>query len=251
VRERFWEIDILRGVAVIAMVLYHFSYDLAYFVGLFDVGFFRSGVGLNTGRMIGGTFIFLAGLSLTLSYGRAVVSQPPGGTPGGTLFWKYLGRGLRIFSYGLLITLFTWIFVPNEMIVFGILHLIGASIVLAYPFLRLRLANVALGLICIAVGLYLHDFGTTHPWLAWMGIRPNFFMLDYWPIFPWFGVMLLGLFAGNALYGDVSKQAARTAPRAPLSRPLAFLGRHSLLVYFVHQPILIAALVLLGVARIP
>ena len=142
-RERFWEIDILRGVAVIAMVLYHFSYDLAYFVGLFDVVFFRSGVGLNIGRMIGGTFIFLAGLSLTLSYGRAVVSQPSGGT----LFWKYLGRGLRIFSYGLLITLFTWIFVPNEMIVFGILHLIGASIVLAYPFLRLRLANVALGFI--------------------------------------------------------------------------------------------------------
>jgi uncharacterized membrane protein len=247
VRERFWEIDILRGVAVIAMVLYHFSYDLAYFVGLFDVGFFRSGVGLNIGRMIGGTFIFLAGLSLTLSYGRAVVSQPPGGT----LFWKYLRRGLRIFSYGLLITLFTWIFVPNEMIVFGVLHLIGASIVLAYPFLRLRLVNAALGLICIAVGLYLHDFSTTHPWLAWMGIRPNFFMLDYWPIFPWFGVMLLGVFAGNALYGDASKQAVRTAPRPPLSRPLAFLGRHSLLVYFVHQPILIAALVLLGVARIP
>jgi uncharacterized membrane protein len=75
-------------------------------------------------------------------------------------------------------------------------------------------------------------------------------MLDYWPIFPWFGVMLLGVFVGNALYSDVSKQAARTAPRPPLSRPLAFLGRHSLLVYFVHQPILIAALVLLGVARI-
>jgi uncharacterized membrane protein len=247
VRERLWEIDVLRGIAVIAMVLYHFSYDLAYLGGLFDVGFFRSGVGLNMGRMIGGTFIFLAGLSLALSYSRAVASQPAGGT----LCWKYLGRGLKIFSYGLVITFFTWIFLPNEMIVFGILHLIGASIILAYPFLRLKLANVALGLFCIAVGSYLHDFSVAHPWFAWLGIRPNSFMLDYWPLFPWFGVTLLGIFAGNALYGDVSKRAVRTTPSPPSSRPLAFLGRHSLLIYFVHQPVLIAALVLLGVGRIP
>jgi uncharacterized membrane protein len=234
VRERLWEIDVLRGIAVIAMVLYHFSYDLAYLGGLFDVGFFRSGVGLNMGRMIGGTFIFLAGLSLALSYSRAVASQPTGGT----LFFKYLGRGLRIFSYGLVITFFTWIFLPNEMIVFGVLHLIGASIILAYPFLRLKLANVALGLFCIA-------------WFAWLGIRPNSFMLDYWPLFPWFGVTLLGVFAGNALYGDVSKRAVRTTSPPPSSRPLAFLGRHSLLIYLVHQPVLIAALVLLGVGSIP
>ena len=137
------------------------------------------------------------------------------------------------------------------MIVFGILHLIGASIILAYPFLRLKLANVALGLFCIAVGLYLHDFSVAHPWFAWLGIRPNSFMLDYWPLFPWFGVTLLGVLAGNALYGDVSKRAVRTTPPPPSSRPLAFLGRHSLLIYFVHQPVLIAALVLLGVSRIP
>ena len=140
VRERFWEIDALRGIAVVAMVLYHFSYDLAFF-GLFDVGFFRSGLGLNTGRLIGGSFIFLAGISLTLSYARVTASRPSGEK----LFRKYFSRGLRVFSYGLVITLLTWIFLPNEMIVFGILHLIGASIVLAYPFLRLRLANVALG----------------------------------------------------------------------------------------------------------
>jgi uncharacterized membrane protein len=137
------------------------------------------------------------------------------------------------------------------MIVFGILHLIGASIVLAYPFLRLKLANVALGLLCIAIGLYLNDFSAAHPWLAWLGIRPTYFMLDYWPLFPWFGVALLGVFAGNALYGDASKRATRATPQPPSSRPLAFLGRHSLLAYFVHQPVLIAALVLLGDGRIP
>ncbi len=245
---RLWEIDALRGIAVVAMVLYHFSYDLAYF-GIFGVGFFRSGLGLETGRAIGTSFIFLAGLSLTLSYRRALARR----SPGQELFRKYLGRGLRIFSYGLLITFLTWIFVPREMIVFGVLHLIGVSIVLAYPFLGLRLPNVALGAGCIVLGLYLGNFGTDHPWLAWLGIRPDFFMLDYWPIFPWFGVVLLGVFAGNALYGNQRKRTARAAPPLRAVRPLTFLGRHSLPIYLVHQPVLLATLILLGVgdAKIP
>jgi uncharacterized membrane protein len=239
--RRFWEIDVLRGIAVVAMILYHFSYDLAYFAHLFDPRFFRSGFGLDAGRAIGSTFIFLAGLSLTLSYRRAVRS------PEQKLFRKYLGRGVRIFSYGLVITLVTWIFVPEGMIVFGILHLIGASIILAYPFLRLKLPNVALAAGCIALGLYLRNLHVDQPWLVWLGVRPDFFMLDYWPIFPWFGVVLLGIFAGNVLYGGEKRTTAGLAPKLPGVRPLAFLGRHSLLVYFVHQPVIIAALVLLGV----
>lgn len=234
----------MRGIAVVAMVLYHFSYDLAYFAHLFDVGFFRRGIGLDLGRAIGTSFIFLAGLSLTLSYRRTIARRPPGQN----LFFKYLWRGLRIFSYGLVITLLTWIFVPNEMIVFGVLHLIGASVILAYPFLKLRLPNVALGVGCIVVGLYLNGFQAEGPWLAWLGIRPDFFMLDYWPLLPWFGVALLGVFAGNALYGGGRKRDAGPAPRLPAIRPLTFLGRHSLPVYLVHQPILIAVLLLLGVA---
>ena len=242
-RERFWEIDALRGIAVVAMVLYHFSYDLAFFAGLFDVGFFRSGLGLGAGRVIGGSFIFLAGLSLTLSYGRATASR----SAGESLFRKYLLRGLRIFSCGMAITLVTWIFLPNGTIVFGILHLIGASIILAYPFLNLKSPNVALGAACIAAGVLLRNLGVQSPWLVWLGTDPTFFMLDYWPIFPWFGVMLLGVAAGNALYGDRRKRAAPPIPRPRTVRPLAFLGRHSLTVYLVHQPVLLAALALLGV----
>ncbi len=246
VHGRLWEIDALRGIAVVAMIAYHFSYDLAYF-GLFDVGFFRAGIGLDAARLIGGTFISLAGISLTLSYGKAVSSR----ASGRSLFWKYLGRGLRIFSYGLAITLLTWIFLPNEMIVFGILHLIGVSVVLAYPFLNLKLPNVVLGVTCIALGAFLRGIEVHSAWLVWLGADPTFFMPDYWPIFPWFGVMLLGVAAGNFLYGDRTKLAARPQPR--VVRPLTFLGRHSLTVYLVHQPVLIAALVLLGVgeARLP
>lgn len=241
-----WEIDALRGFAVVAMVLYHFSYDLAYF-GLFDVRFFRSGLGLDAGRAIGTSFIFLAGLSLTLSYRRALASGPPGRK----LFRKYLGRGLRIFAYGLIITFVTWIFVPEGMILFGILHLIGVSIILAYPFLGFKLPNVVLGAGCIVIGLYLRNFSAEHPWLVWLGTRPDFFMLDYWPIFPWFGMVLLGVFAGNTLYGGLRKRATAVAPPIPAIRPLSFLGRHSLPVYLAHQPILLAALLLLGVGNAP
>lgn len=236
--------DVLRGVAVVAMVLYHFSYDLAYLAGLFDVGFFRDGLGLNLGRAIGGTFIFLAGLSLTLSYGRAASRGAAGG-----LFRKYLARGLRIFSYGLAITFATWLFAPRETIVFGVLHLIGASIILAYPFLGLKLPNVALGLGCIALGVYLRgSLDLSSPWLAWLGGDPRFPMLDWWPLFPWFGVALLGVAAGNALYGGgAGKEGVPQLPETGLTRPLAFLGRHSLPVYLVHQPVLVAVLVLLEV----
>jgi uncharacterized membrane protein len=241
VQARYWEIDALRGIAVIAMILYHFSYDLAYF-GLFDVGFFRSGIGLNAARLIGGSFILLAGLSLTLSYSRALARAP-----GRSLFPKYLARGLRIFFYGLAITLLTWIVLPNEMIVFGILHLIGVSIILAYPFLNLKLPNVALGIVCIAFGMLLRGFDVDTPWLVWLGTDPTFFMLDYWPIFPWFGVILLGIFAGNVLCGDRRKQTSRATQRPRTIRPLTFLGSHSLTVYLIHQPILLTALILLGI----
>jgi uncharacterized membrane protein len=241
VQRRLWEIDVLRGIAVVAMVLYHFTYDLAYF-GLFDLKFFTAGVGLDIGRTIGTSFIFLVGLSLTLSYRRAAI-----GASGCKLFRKYLGRGVRIFSYGLLITLVTWIFVPRAAIVFGVLHLIGVSIILAYPFLEVRLPNVVLGIGCIILGLYLRNFSVDHSWLVWLGTKPNFSMLDYWPVFPWFGVVLLGVFTGNTVYGGQRKRAGHAVPPLSAIRPLTFLGRHSLPIYLVHQPILLAALILLGV----
>jgi uncharacterized membrane protein len=238
---RLWEIDALRGVAVVGMILYHFSYDLAYF-GFFDMWFFRSSLGLAVVHVGGALFIFLAGISLTLSYRKSVTYQ----SSERNLFWKYLKRGVLIFSYGLVISFLTWIFVPEEMIVFGILHLIGVSIVLSHPFLRLKLPNVVLGIGCIIVGIYLSNFTLDAPWLAWAGIAPNFFMLDYWPIFPWFGVMLLGIFVGNILYGDQIKGVGRLAPPVVGLRHVVFLGRHSLPVYLVHQPIILTALILLG-----
>ncbi len=233
--------DALRGAAVVAMILYHLSYDVAFF-GLFDVGVFRDGLGLYAGRAIGASFIFLAGLSLTLSYARSAKNL----SPGRSLYGKFLKRGARIFSYGMAITLATWLLVPEEMIVFGILHLIGFSVAATYPLLRLKLANAALGAGVILVGVSLPEVRVGHPWLAWLGVEPDFFMIDYWPIFPWFGVALLGVCAGNLLYPH-GRRRYGLPPDPPAARGLAFLGRHSLPIYLLHQPVLVAALVLLGV----
>ena len=69
---------------------------------------------------------------------------------------------------------------------------------------------------------------------------------DYVPLLPWFGVLLLGLFFGNAFY--LSRKGAPAAP-PPLAAPIAFVGRHTLFVYLVHQPVLIATLWAVGIVR--
>lgn len=235
---RFWEVDVARGVAIIMVAIYHLVYDLDYFGGYpldSTSGFWA--VFADTSAF---AFVFLVGLSLTLSLDRS-------GDPRSRNFGKFLRRGAGIFGYGLLITL---VFLVLELgyVIIGILQLIGLSIILAYPFLRLRLANVALGVLVILAGLYISSLGVSLPGtagvvLAPLGVVPeSLVMPDYRPLLPWFGVVLLGLAAGNFLYSG--RKPVRPAPA--LARPLAFLGRHTLLIYLVHQPILLAILAALG-----
>ena len=120
---------------------------------------------------------------------------------------KYLMRGLKIFSYGLVITLVTWIFLREGFIIFGILHLIGISIILAYPFLKLRFQNLFLGILLIFFGICLQRFTVDSYWLIWLGFTPSsLYTIDYFPILPWFGVVLIGLFFGNLLYPSYKRR---------------------------------------------
>ena len=235
--------DLVRGVAMIMVALYHLIYDLDNLAGYgieSTSGFW--GVFADTSAFM---FVFLAGLSLTLSYNR---STSTAGTD--ALFGKYSWRGLRIFAYGMLITLVFWA-LDFGAVIFGILHLIGVSIILAYPFLRLRTANLFLGLLVIALGAYIQakSFvvgGIAGILLAPFGVIPaNLFMPDYRPLLPWFGVVLLGVFFGNVAY--LAWRGKHPASEMPAyAAPLAFLGRHTLLIYLIHQPIFIAILFALG-----
>jgi len=245
-KERFWEIDFLRGLAIVMMILFHLVYDLD-FLGIWDVDL-RSGFWLYFAITIASTFFLLVGVSLTLSHSRVKKAQMAGGKSP----IEYLKRGLMIFSWGLIITLVTWFLLRERVVVFGVLHSIGVSIILAYPFLKLRFWNLLLGVVFITLGIYLTNFTFEFFWLVWLGLRPaHFYTIDYFPILPWFGLVLIGLFLGNLLYPDYTRRF-RLCDLASLSfvRLFRFLGRHSLLIYLIHQPILIALLLLLVVVNI-
>jgi len=241
--KRFWEIDFLRGLAIIMMILFHLLYDLTYF-GEYNLNV-HSGFWLYFGRMTATIFILLVGISLTLSFSRAEKKH----NAKKKVYQKYLKRGLEVFSWGLIITLTTWIFLRAGFVVFGVLHLIGISIILAYPFLKLRFWNLLIGIVFISLGIYLKSFTFGFPWLMWLGLMPErFYTVDYFPIFPWFGVILIGLFFGNLLYPDYTRKFNLCDfSNFAFIRLFCFLGRHSLLIYLIHQPVLIALLYLMGI----
>jgi uncharacterized membrane protein len=232
---RFWEVDAARGVAILMMVVYHFTYDL-YAFGGYDVDAV-SGFWARFADATASLFLFLVGVSLAIVHARS-----------GGGFRKYLFRGLRILGYGLVLTAVFLAF-GMGIVAFGILHLIGVSIILAYPFLNLKYANLLLGVLIFGAGLYLQAGDPTgSAWLLPLGVVPEgWIMPDYRPLLPWFGVVLIGLFFGNVVYGDGRRPGSIPDPAPTLSRPLLPLGRNSLVIYLVHQPVMMVLLAALGV----
>ena len=140
--ERYWEIDLARGIAVVTMIVFHSAFDLNFFGVLpLDVS---GGLLRMLAYLTASTFIFLVGVSFTISYARAARRLTRRG-----LALKYVRRGLTIFSYGLVITAVTWIFLPSVYVVFGILHFIGVAILLAPLFARFGTTNLIPGTACI------------------------------------------------------------------------------------------------------
>jgi uncharacterized membrane protein len=231
--KRFWEIDLARGAAVFLMVFFHCLFDLLFFRGINVVP--QAMFWFWFPRLIASVFIFVSGMCLTFSHKRHRQRAP---------FTKFLKRGAKIFSLGLLITAFTILFFPSEPILFGILHLIGISSVLAYPILGFKKLNAVLGACLLIIGAFMHGLTAHAPFLFWPGLSPSGHpALDYFPLIPWFGIVLFGVSAGNCLYPGRKRFAAiPDLSGNRLLRPFFFLGRHSLIIYFLHQPILVGLL---------
>jgi uncharacterized membrane protein len=179
--------------------------------------------------------MLIGGIALTLSYSRVKNLAKKEITK------KYLKRGLKIFGYGLLITIFTFLFFREETILFGILHFFGIAIILSIPFLAGKWKNLALGAIIIAIGLQLWQMTFDFPWLMWLGLYPKgMWTFDYFPLLPWFGFILIGIFLGNTLYKDGKRIfKIKELGQKIIAKQLCWAGNHSLIIYFIHQPILV------------
>lgn len=243
---RYWEIDTLRGVAIVMMIIYHLMWDLWYFRVLPDVVLY-AGFWKYFQRTIAILFLTLVGVSLAVVAQR--LAGPHGDRP--IPFRPFLLRGLRIFGWGIVVSLVMWA-ARVGYVHFGVLHLIGFASIAAYPFLHLRWTNLALWAAFQIAGFFLLPVRVDFPWLLWLGWTPvAYYPNDYFPVIPWFGVVLLGVFLGNMVYTAQGRTISLPAiGHWPPLVGLQWLGRHSLPIYLLHQVTLFAILWLLGIIQL-
>ncbi len=232
--KRYGLIDTLRGFALINMVLFHFCYDIFVVYGVDRWWFTYTGV-IIWERFICVSFILLSGVSLHFSRHAC-------------------RRGLIVNACGLLITAVTALAMPEQAVWFGVLNLIGCSMIITRfcqplldkinPFpgagVSLALFAVFYGVPERCIGFFniklfeVPDFFYQFKYAAFLGFPgEGFRSSDYFPIIPWVFMFLLGYY----LWHIVRRYRAEEYFRRGL-RPLSFCGRHSLLIYLAHQPLL-------------
>lgn len=229
-------IDNLRGLAILAMVAFHFSFDLRHF-GFTTADFYRDPFWLHARTAILSSFLFLAGVSFVLAqstaYGRA-------------RFWRQV---VRVAGAAVLVSAASAIVFPQRFIWFGVLHAIAVSLLLLRPLAQRPWLALGLGMAVIVAGnVWTSPWfdGRTWGWVGFMTAKPS--TEDYVPLFPWTGVMLLGMAAGHALRRHDFRWLAAVAR---LPAPVGMLGRHSLAIYLVHQPVLFGLVYLLAMLARP
>ena len=234
-------LDVWRGIALVAMMTYHGAWDVAYLRLLrFDPG--GSPPWRIYAHLIAGSFLFLAGVSLVLA------------TRNGFRLAPYLRRLAVIVAAAALVSVATFFVMPEGWVYFGILHQIALASVLALPFLRLQPVITAIvAALVIALPNFVRAEVFSAPWFWWVGLAPIAkTSFDYVPVFPWTGVVLAGVAAARfAVAAGFDRRLARWQPANPLSRLLAFGGRHSLAVYLIHQPVIYGALFVAAQLLVP
>lgn len=233
--KRIWELDVLRGVLMIAIMAYHLFYDLVFLFSLVELDTpFLIGLYRFCNDWLGSPFLFLSGLCVTLG------SRP-------------VRRGLQVIGGGMLITLATVLmylvgFADRSIIIyFGVLHCLGSCMLLWPVFKKLpKPALLVLGIVMAVAGLYIKEhIRIGFDWLAPLGLfSRRFASSDFFPLLPNLGYFLIGAFLGKTLYREKRSLFPNVPPSHPIIRPLSFIGRHSLIFYLLHQPVLAAAVYL-------
>lgn len=230
-------LDIARGIALVAMIIYHFAWDLS-FLGLIDADIQEIPGWILFARSIAASFLVLVGIGLVLGHAAG---------------WNraaFLRRLGLIAGAAMLVSAGTYLVMPDNFVFFGILHAIAVASVLALPFLRLPAlltGLIAAGAFALPSLLKLEAFSA--PWLVWLGLGTRTtFANDFVPVFPWLGCVLAGIALAKTI--NFTRFTA-PAPKALPARLLMAAGRNSLLVYLVHQPLLYGVLSLAAMAGAP
>lgn len=235
-RGRIHLMDELRGFAVLCMVFYHGFYTLGYIFNI-NLGSFFFKFFMPAEPFFAGLFMFIAGISSNLSHSN-------------------LARGVKLLLLALALTLVTWVFVPDNLITFGILHFLAVCMILfglLKPYAdRFRFSwtpvivcavlyfctrGIPLGYLGFGpnCGIPLSASLYSTSWAAPLGFPGPFFeSADYFPILPWIFVFAAGTFVGKLV--PMGKFPAFVFPqRVPA---LSWLGRHALIIYLAHQPVI-------------
>ena len=226
-------IDAARGAAVGLMVIYHLCWDLSYF-GFVQFDLLTNPWWLAFRTLILGSFLAIAGFVQVLAHGEGVRPVP---------FLRRLGL---LVASAAAITLASWLVFPDSYIFFGVLHCLALASVLTLGIQRLPVPLIlaAAGFCIVAPALFAQPL-FDRPWLYWLGLVTEVPVSnDYVPILPWFGVTLLGVAAGRVVAVDLDNRLPAVTWRSsrPAEKTLCWSGRHSLLVYLVHQPVLLGLL---------
>lgn len=209
------------------MIIYHAVYDLETFYG-WNIGVLTGGWWLFA-RTTAVLFLLLVGISFAISWNRR--KKNLAGASFQHLYFKYLLRGLGLFACGMLVSLVTWFLDSSTFVRFGILHMIGVSILLIPFFARLKEWNLVTGTLIIIAGQWMPPL--------------RFESVDYWPLLPWFGVVLMGFSIGYFVYVRFARHRRPEGLR-PKENWMTWPGRHALLIYLIHQPLILGFLGLLG-----
>jgi uncharacterized membrane protein len=248
---RFERLDALRGLAIIWMAAFHFSFDLNH------LGFWAPRQNFYTDPFwtwqrtaIVSLFLFCAGLSqaVALQAGQGVQGNPRRPQFSARFDLRFWRRWAQIAGCALLVSAGSAVMFPGSWISFGVLHAIAVMLILVRLAAPLRGALWPLGLACLLLPLWVaHPFFDAR-WTNWVGLvtrKP--ITEDFVPLLPWLGVMLWGLAAGRWLL--THRPAALAGPVPSSLRPLAVLGRWSLSFYMVHQPVLVGVLMAVATMR--
>jgi len=231
-KSRLWEIDFLRGIAIIAMVIFN-SASLFSFFGIINTGIDNT-LWATAAIVIASTFILLSGVSMTLSFKKRKD------------YTYNILRGAQVLFYGFIVTIVSWFVAGSYAIVFGILHLIGVGKIISSLSVKFEKLNIIFGLAIIAIGIAMQNAISTNPLLVWLGIRYlGFQTLDYFPLFPWLGVMLIGVALGNMLFPKGKRMIKVEQKPGTLVNFLCIIGRYSLLIYFIHVVIVLGIVFLI------